>query len=547
MIRKIIKIMLLMVGGIYYLNAQNYQPYMVSDSHWVMGRHDVKRTGFNPIRCTSPANVSRSWYHATAGSDGNEVNTIIPPLRVFSSGNALSATDNNLNLVMYNAYNGGIIWYHSSPDGADLEHSGCVYAYNNLVFCQWIDEASDPWSSDKSKAQLYDANNGNILWTNQDASSKLHYAPPAVYKIGNEHWIFRGVNGSVGAAKIMPVSPFYQAVWSVNLGYIVGAPAILKTDGVNDYVLYPVSNLNNNSLRDKVVALNISNGTIKWSWDLPPGKRFFINYFNDPYPCRPYKCANISGYDIDNDGKDEIFVRYDSFLVMLKEINNSPTLIWSRKLSSYLYSAIAIGPILPNNKIGIAVIPFRIMGGGPSYCGNNLVILDATNGNILWTINLPEDYCNSPTIADVNADGVYDVIIASKGCSNPSAYSSSNNFSSPVWQSTGCSQAAPLSSDLAVGLIDTVMAFSIGDESCYTNVWLCKKAITPVSFNENWGVNYKIIKGGIEFEGYGNVEIYKVNGSLIGNYEIRSFRKVFLSKGVYIVRINNENKKVIIN
>lgn len=540
MIKKIIKMMILMMGGIYYLNAQSYQPYTVSDSHWVMGRHDIKRTGFNPVRCQSPANVSRTWFHPTAGSDGNEVNTIIPPRRVFSSGNALSFTDNNLNLAMYNAYNGSIIWYRSSPDDADYEESGCVYAYNNLVFCQWINEASDPWSDEESKAQLYDANNGNILWTNQDASSEVHYPSPAVYQIGSEHWIFRGVNGNARAAKIMPTNPYYQQVWSVNLGFRVEAPAILKTDGLNNYVLYPVSNFNNNSLRDKVVALNISNGTIKWSWDLPPGKRFNIS------AGRPYESAHISGYDIDNDGKDEIFVRYDSFLVMLKEINNSPTLVWSRKLPSILYTAIAIGPILPNNKIGIAVIPFRI-GSNPMFCSNKLIILDATNGNILWTINLPEDYCNSPTIADVNADGIYDVIIASLSCSNPVAYSSSNNFSSPVWQSTGCSQAAPLSSDIAVGLIDTVMAFSIGDESCYTNVWLCKKAITPVSFNENWRINYKVIKGGIQFEGYGNVEIYKIDGSLIGNYEVNGFRKILLLKGVYMVRINKENKKVIIN
>lgn len=537
MIKKIIKMMILMMGGIYYLNAQSYQPYTVSDSHWVMGRHDIKRTGFNPVRCQSPANVSRAWFHATSGSDGNEVNTIIPPRRVFSSGNALSFTDNNLNLVMYNAYNGSIIWSHNGPDGADYEYSGCVYAYNNLVFCQWINEASDPWSDDESKAQLYDANNGNILWTNQDASSELYYPSPAVYRIGSEHWIFRGVNGNARAAKIMPTNPYYQEVWSVNLGSRVGAPAILKTDGLNNYVLYSVSNPNNSS--DKVVALNIYSGATKWSWDLPPGKRFMFS------AGRPYESAHISGYDIDNDGKDEIFVRYDSFLVMLKEINNSPTLLWSRKLPSILYTAIAIGPILPTNKMGIAVIPGT--GSSPVFCSNQLIILDATNGNISWTINLPEYYCNSPTIADVNADGIYDVIIASWSCSNPAAYSSSNNFSSPVWQSTGCSLEPPISSDIAVGLIDTVMAFSIGDQSCYTNVWICKKAITPVSFNENWRINYKVIKGGIQFEGYGNVKIYKIDGSLIGNYEVNGFRKILLLKGVYMVRINKENKKVIIN
>jgi len=541
MIKKITKMMILMMGGIYYLNAQSYQPYMVSDPHWVMGRHDVKRTGFNPIRCTSPANVSRTWIHATAGSDGNEVNTIIPPGRVFSSGNALSATDNNLNLVMYNAYNGSIIWYRSSPGGADLDRAGCVYAYNNLVFCQWYDEASDPWSSDKAKAQLFDANNGNILWTSGTESNNLfNYVPPAVYNIGTSTIVFRAIGSNAVAARISPVNPYYQVYWSVNLGGgFLGAPTILRIRNDTPYVLYPVS-----SNPGKIVALNIYTGTTIWTWNLPSGKTF------SRFHCRPYECSFISGYDVDNDGKDEIFVRYDSFLVMLKEVSGNPQVIWTRKLNAPLHSAIALGPILPNNKWGIAVIPTNYAQDSYSFihCGNRLVILDAITGSVAYSIALPGNYCNSPTIADVNADGIYDVIIASWGCSNPIAYSSSNNFSSPVWQSTGCSQAAPLSSDIAVGLIDTVMAFSIGDESCYTNVWLCKHAITPVSKFENWDVlKYKVVKDGIEFIGRGSVKIYRLDGSLIGNYEVNGFRKILLLKGVYMVRINKENKKVIIN
>jgi len=231
--------------------------------------------------------------------------------------------------------------------------------------------------------------------------------------------IYRRVNNS--AVSINGCSNSYNEIWNYNLGNIVGIPVIGKIDNDLDWdIAFPVA-------PNVINVRRATDGAFKFSYTLPSNFPNLLDY--------DFYSNVLTAYDIDGDGKDELIVRTASQLLALKYNGSSFNVLWNSNYSTG--SAIAIGPILNGNSLGIAV-----------NSSGSLLIINASNGSLVAQTN--NAYCGAPTITDINGDGIWDVLISECSCGNPYAFSRTNGFSSPIWNAGGCASEPPISSDLIV-------------------------------------------------------------------------------------------------
>jgi hypothetical protein len=122
--------------------------------------------------------------------------------------------------------------------------------------------------------------------------------------------------------------------------------------------------------------------------------------------------------DVNNDGIYEVaFGSYDNKTYLLNASNGQ--LIWSYSTNNWITSSPVIANIDGSKKIIIASHDSNV------YCFN-------ADGSINWTFSIPTGgrIQSSPSIADVDLDGVNDVIV---GCSDSRIYALSGLTGKPIW------------------------------------------------------------------------------------------------------------------
>ncbi|MCX7947132.1 MAG: T9SS type A sorting domain-containing protein [candidate division WOR-3 bacterium] len=524
-----------------YLILNQMSLYGPESPDWLQGRHDYKKTGKSAWRCNQPAITNRLWHDKTSsdcfGAGGNLVVNVVMDINnnnvneVLGAGNyTCPFIDNAVRLRVYPANSSNHLWELKWNGGAtsadanvDAFMAGAYTSVGRRLFS--VDYRSPFFGTTRRyfTAVNLTSSSGSVIYQRQDCQSDdICSSGLTVADVDNNGCpeIYRGVRNF--AVAVNGCANSYTEIWSVNLGNRVGIPAIGKIDNNPDWdVIYPVMN-------NLLYVRRASDGSAKFSFTLPSN-------FPDVYGLDDYSTL-ISLYDIDNDGLDEVFVRTSTQLIALKYNGSSFNILWQQNYISS--SALAIGPILSNNQIGIA---FRN--------NSSLSVVRASDGALIS--NSGSSLCGAPTITDINGDGIWDVLISECGCGNPYGFSRTNNFSSPVWQAGGCAEEPPISSDLIVAKYylnpDNTGKLVIveGDQSCDTNVWMCDGAelVTPISVDE---VYYK--DGIFYIENYkGKVMLYNINGRLVYSGYMNEKLNLKIKPGVYFLKTENKSYKVVVN
>ncbi len=508
---------------------------------WLQGRHDFKKTGKSAWKCNNPAIADRLWNDRTSsdcfGQGGNNVVNVVMDVNgdgvneVLGAGNyTCPFISIGIRLRTYPANSSSYLWqlyWNNSASNTDANldafMAGAITNSGRRLFS--VDYKEGFFGSPKRyfTAVSVSGGSGSVIYQKQDCSNDNPCSSGlTVADVNNDGCpeIYRGVNNR--AVAINGCSNSYSEIWNYDLGNTVGIPVIGKIDNDPDWdIAFPVA-------PNIINVRRASDGAFKFSYTLPSNFPNLLDY--------DFYSNVLTAYDIDNDGKDELIVRTGSQLLALKYNGSSFNVLWSSNYSTG--SAIAIGPILNGNNLGIAV-----------NSSGSLLIIDASNGSLVASTS--NAYCGAPTITDINGDGVWDVLISECSCGNPTGYSRTNGFSSPIWQAGGCAEEPPISSDLIVAKYylnpDNTgkMVIVEGDFSCDTNVWMCDAAEfpTPIEVKEN--ISYS--KGYLKIENYkGFIEIYNLDGKKIYKVFYDKPIKLNLKDGLYLLKTENKTYKILL-
>lgn len=508
---------------------------------WLQGRHDFKKTGKSAWKCNNPAITSRLWNDRTSsdcfGSGGNNVVNVVMDVNgdgvneVLGAGNyTCPFASIGIRLRTYPANSSSYLWqlyWNNSASNTDANTdafmAGAITNSGRRLFSVDWKEGFFGNVRRYFTAVSVSGGSGSVIYQNQDCSDDDPCSSGlTIADVNNDGCpeIYRGVNNR--AVSINGCSNSYSEIWNYNLGNTVGIPVIGKIDNDPDWdIAFPVA-------PNIINVRRASDGAFKFSYSLPSNFPNLLDY--------DFYSNVLTAYDIDGDGKDELIVRTGSQILALKYNGSSFNVLWSSNYSTG--SAIAIGPILNGNNSGIAV-----------NSGGSVLIIDASNGSLVASTS--NDYCGAPTITDINGDGIWDVLISECSCGNPTGYSRTNGFSSPIWQAGGCAEEPPISSDLIVAKYylnpDNTgkMVIVEGDYSCDTNVWMCDAAEfpTPIEVKEN--ISYS--KGYLKIENYkGVIEIYNLDGKKIYEAFYNKPIKLNLKDGLYLLKTENKTYKILL-
>lgn len=543
------------------LHAQNAR-YGPMSTEWLQSGHDYKKTRRAPLKCTSPANVNRIW--TSEDSPGNW----------FSSGGAVYNNTFDWDNNGYVEVSGGgedcdqwdcdVLWRLHHGGGGIIFQTGYGEEYYTTYW------ATGYTNTGESRVAMHIENNFKL----QRGDGSLIYSVGVgwasditVADLNNDNCAEIYVQHGSNFRAIDLCANSYSTIWSVyEDGQIIGsAIGFIQNVGSWDIVL---SNVNNGNAR--VVIRNALTGAWKNTINMGTG----ANYMTLP-----------TLVDIDNDGRDEIIVGYVGETVngpyspceycsyvcdITTTLNISAykfnSTVWQYSTSNtttvpavydewqgyycptYYYpslSHIAVGRILPGNQLGIAYL-----------LSGELYIMSASNGTLI--AGPIGSYFGSPSIADMNADGIEGVIVSDE-CGNPKEHSYVNGWTNPIWSASGCADEPPITSDLIIskwymfGNPPTGKLMIVeGDVSCYTNVWHCESAemITPVDVSEtNIQPTVKYQNGSIKILNYiGNVEIYDIAGRKLISDRVENEKRFEIKKeGIYIVRLDSKQFKVLVS
>jgi FOG: WD40-like repeat len=187
-------------------------------------------------------------------------------------------------------------------------------------------------------------------------------------------------------------------IWSASLGYVFwNPPAIADIDGDGIGEIFVSSGYTTYAFR--------GNGTILWSY--PAGDLF----------------SNVAVGDLGNDGTLEVvFVGYSSstgWRVFALRATDG-TLVWSYSLSDQ--GDVALADLDNDGQLEVVV----------AYHGGCVIAL-RHDGTLYWSISLScsGGRVNSPTIADLNGDGLREIVI---GCPNQlTVYALRGTDGSTLW------------------------------------------------------------------------------------------------------------------
>ncbi|MFZ8826755.1 MAG: FG-GAP-like repeat-containing protein [Candidatus Caldipriscus sp.] len=253
----------------------------------------------------------------------------------------------------------------------------------------------------------------SLLWSSQVLSSSWGSFSPAVGELDptrlgleiavtvdatDRLYVLSGTNGSI--------------IWSAPLGDVLeNPPAIVDIDGDGIGEIFVSSAYTTYAFR--------GNGTLLWSY--PAG----------------YHSSNVAVGDLGNDGTLEVvFVGWDgsSFKVFALRATNG-SFVWSYPLPSV--GDVALGDLDNDGQLEVVVV----------YHGGGVIAL-RHNGTLYWSRSLSCNSChwvgyspNSPTIADLNGDGLREILV---GCYNENTvYALRGTNGSTLWSYGGvttCSQ-----------------------------------------------------------------------------------------------------------
>jgi outer membrane protein assembly factor BamB len=285
------------------------------------------------------------------------------------------------------------------PIVADINGDGS----NEIVLAAW----------DHGQVFAFRGTNCSLLWSSPVISSSDGSFSPAVGELDptrpgleiavtvdatNRLYVLSGTDGSI--------------IWSAPLGDVswATAPAIADIDGDGIGEIFVSSSYTTYAFR--------GNGTLLWSY--PAG----------------FAYSNVAVGDLGNDGTLEVvFFGYSSstgWRVFALRATNG-TLVWSYPISGR--SDVALADLDNDGQLEVVVV----------YHGGGVIAL-RHNGSLYWqrTFTCTGWTFNSPTIADLNGNGLRDIVI---GCHYElTVYALKGTDGSTLWSYSGAGASAQNSS-----------------------------------------------------------------------------------------------------
>jgi hypothetical protein len=290
----------------------------------------------------------------------------------------------------------------ADPIVADINGDGS----NEIVMAGW----------DHAEIYAFRGTDCSLLWSRLISSGGAGSFSPAVGELDptrtgleiaaaidntNYLYVLSGTDGSI--------------IWSAPLGDVFeNPPAIADIDGDGIGEIFVSSNYTTYAFR--------GNGTLLWSY--PAG----------------YHSSNVAVGDLGNDGtKEVVFVGYSSStgwrVFAVRATNGS--FVWSYNLSSP--GDVALADLDNDGQLEVVVV----------YHGGGVIAL-RHNGTLYWSRSLTCNSCvhvgyspNSPTIADLNGDGLREILV--ECYEQVTVYALRGTDGSTIWSRgnvTTCSQNA---------------------------------------------------------------------------------------------------------
>ena len=519
----------LMVGWLGGLMAQSYEPYSTLDPDWRQGRHDYKKTARAPLRCSAPPSTytfserqdpNDSYiYLTTADRDADGTSEI------FYVGDDRGAWDGSPNVWLSSS--GSVLC--DNAFWADQASGECVITESGEVYCPLTE--TDAWGDVDGYFTKGSSSCGEV-YRRSEGETHSNLTIDDVDNDGTPE-IFRGLGS--WAISVRPAD-FYLENWSIDLGSNVGNPVIGDFDGNGSKdVCFPLAS-------GQIRCFDAATGSDLWTTSTPCG--WGPSLTSGEYGPPSYQTQALMADDINKDGKDELVILGSSCTAVYQYDGSGFSSMWNASYGSD--RAGAIGDLTGDGYYDIV-----IGNGGTFYVLNGLTgslvaSFTPTDGSI-------NQNCSAPTVADIDGDGIWDVLTA---CNRPVAYSRANSWASAVWQAPNTSPYY-ITSDLVVARINSSSLMVVyGDASCYVDIWTCPVAVFGTGDQElsteekpaevkTFGVSVE--HGAVVIDGYeGEVVVYRTDGALVKRVKSEGKVRIDLRPGTYLIRAGNRTETVVV-
>ena len=488
--------------------------YSPNSTEWNQIGHDYKKSRRAPLKCKTPASISRIW---TIRESSNSVYNLVYDRNNDGYTEVLALSDS---IVLRNATNGNYIF--------GVPSSGTQYVGSKYVAVGKAGNSRRIFLQEPNNCliRVRDGSNGNLIYS-YNFCSYIDVFPTIIdYNNDNCAEILTGVGNN--AVMLNLCSNNYSPLWQVNTRGVYKTIAVGTFNGTLSAVVLSRDSGN-------IFIIRVNDGSILAKYNI------FTKNASSSWTTGPLV------WDINNDGNDEIFFGYKSnnvyYMRAINVSNNwSYNDLWVRSGSNYqpasFASFLAIGKILSGGQWGIAF----------SGALQKVHVIRATDGSIITT-NIPnviDDYVRGdPSIGDINGDGIEGVVFSTY-CGKPTEYSYVNNWSSAVWQADLCANDPPITSDLIIAKYymnynqnppQGQIIIVEGDYSCYTNVWLCQggEETTPLNSSES--------KNNLTITQIKNYEIIVYSNKSINLYVYnalgRRVKEIVLKEGLNNIKLEN--------